>query len=140
MELLLALVLAPAPADTCRFDLPGTIYRNADSTVMAQPLLARAALDSLGVYSGWLFLAPGFLVTEHEHDAEELLWVVCGSARLRLGQEEVALGPGASVRIPRGAPHAALVGAEGLVAVQVYRPGPPGFRYYDWTTTTDPPR
>jgi uncharacterized RmlC-like cupin family protein len=140
VEFLFALVLATTPVDTCRFDLPGTIHRNADGSIMVQPLLGRAAVDSVGVYSGWLFLAPGHVVTEHEHDAEEMLWVVCGSARLRLGEEEIALVPGASVRIPRGTPHAALAGAEGVVAVQVYRPGTPGLRYYDWSPATDPPR
>lgn len=135
----LLLALSATPVDTCRFDLPGPIHRSPDNQIQAAPLYARGAVDSLGAYAGWLFLAPGAAVAEHQHDGDELVFAVCGSARMRIGGEETAVTQGASVRIPKGTPHAALVGAEGLVMVQVYRPGAPGLRYYDWPLLPAPP-
>src|SRR5688572_14148808 len=98
---MLALLLALAATDTCRFDLPLEIRRSPDSTTMAAPLTSREAIDSLGMYTGWLFLAPGAVVPEHDHgDDEEMLFVICGSSRFRLGTKEIALEPGISVRVP----------------------------------------
>lgn len=131
---MLALLLTlSAPADTCRFDLPLEVRRNPDAVIMAAPLTSRGAVDSLGMYTGWLFLGPGVVVPEHDHgDDEEILFVVCGSARFRIGAVEVALAPGIATRIPRRTRHAAIVGPEGLVAVQIYRGGTPGLRFFSW--------
>jgi mannose-6-phosphate isomerase-like protein (cupin superfamily) len=128
--LLIALSAAP---DTCRFDLPLEVRRSPDAMIMAAPLTSRAAVDSLGMYTGWLFLGPGVVVPEHDHgDDEEILFVVCGGARFRLGDREVALDPGSSTRIPGRTRHAAMAGPEGLVAVQIYRGGTPGLRFFTW--------
>lgn len=128
--LLIALSFAP---DTCRFDLPLEVRRNPDALIMAAPLTSRAAVDSLGMYTGWLFLGPGVVVPEHDHgDDEEILFVVCGSSRLRIGDQEIALHPGLSTRLPRRTRHAAIVGPEGMVAVQIYRGGTPGLRFFTW--------
>ena len=138
--LLIALSFAP---DTCRFDLPLEVRRNPDVNIMVAPLTPRGAVDSLGMYTGWLFLGPGAVVPEHDHgDDEEILFVVCGSARFRLGDSEVALQPGISTRIPARTRHAALVGPEGMVAVQIYRGGAPGLRFFTWDVVppSQPPR
>jgi mannose-6-phosphate isomerase-like protein (cupin superfamily) len=133
MLLALLVALSPAPADTCNFDLPLTVHRSQDAFIMAAPLYSRATVDSLGLYAGWLFLGPGIVVPEHDHgEDEEMLMVVCGSARFRLGTEEIALAPGSSLRIPKRTRHAAIAGPEGMVAVQVYRGGAPGHRFYGW--------
>ncbi|HEX9896017.1 MAG TPA: cupin domain-containing protein [Gemmatimonadales bacterium] len=127
------LALAGPAADTCRFDLPLTVRRNPDAFIMAAPLLTREAVDSVGLYTGWLFLGPGVVVPEHDHgEDEEMLMVVCGSARFRIGDKEEALVPGSSMRIPRHARHAAIAGPSGMVAVQIYRGGTPGLRFYNW--------
>lgn len=135
----LLLLLAAAPVDTCRFDLPGVMRRSPDGSQAVRPLYSRATADSLGLYAGWLFLAPGALLPEHEHDEDEMLWVVCGSSRFRLGDGELALAPGSAVRIPKKTQHAALAGAEGLVAVQIYRPGGAARPYDGWTEVKEPP-
>ena len=140
LTLLLAL---SAPPDTCRFDLPLEVRRNPDAMIMAAPLTSRAAVDSLGMYTGWLFLGPGVIVPEHDHgDDEEVLFVICGGSRFRLGEREVALTPGISIRIPRRTRHAAIVGPEGMVAVQIYRGGAPGLRFFTWDVVppTPPPQ
>ena len=131
--LALLLALAAPAADTCRFDLPLTTYRNPEGTIMAAPLVSREAVDSLGIYTGWIFLGPGAVVAEHDHgNDEEMLMVVCGSARFRLAGQEIALEPGSSLRIPRETRHAAIAGPSGMVAVQVYRGGTPGLRFFGW--------
>ena len=137
-----ALLLAlAAPSDTCRFDLPLEVRRNPDAVMMAAPLVSRAAVDSLGMYAGWVFLGPGVVVPEHDHgEDEEMLLVVCGGARFRLGDREVALEPGSSTRIPRRLRHAAIVGPEGLVAVQIYRGGTPGLRFFGWEVVPPAPK
>ena len=139
---MLALLLAVS-VDTCRFDLPLEVRRNPDVLILAAPLTPRAALDSIGAYTGWLFLGPGVVVPEHDHgDDEEMLFVICGGSRFRIGDREIALEPGSSVRIPRRARHAAIIGPEGMVAVQVYRGGAPGLRYFTWDVLppAPPPR
>jgi uncharacterized RmlC-like cupin family protein len=109
--MLILLLAVGALQDTCRFDLPLEVRRNPDAMIMAAPLTSRAAVDSLGMYTGWLFLGPGVVVPEHDHgDAEEILFVVCGSSRFRIGDREIALHPGISTRIPRQTRHAAIVG------------------------------
>ena len=131
--MLALLLLAAAPPDTCRFDLPLEIRRNPDVMIMAAPLTSRGAVDSIGAYTGWLFIGPGVVVPEHDHgDDEEMLFVICGGSRFRVGDTEMALEPGSSIRIPRRTRHAAIIGPEGLVAVQVYRGGTPGLRYFSW--------
>lgn len=137
--LALLLAIATPPADTCRFDLPLPVRRNPDAFIMAAPLYSREAVDSLGAYVGWLFLGPGIAVPEHDHgDDEEMLMVICGGARFRIDGQEVALTPGSSLRIPRRARHAALAGPSGMVAVQVYRGGTPGLRFYNWEAVPPP--
>jgi len=129
---MLAFLLAVS-ADTCRFDLPLEVRRNPDAVIMAAPLTSKGAVDSIGAYTGWLFIGPGVVVPEHDHgDDEEMLFVICGGSRFRVGDQEIALVPGASIRIPRRTRHAAIIGPEGLVAVQVYRGGTPGLRYFTW--------
>ena len=130
---MLALLLVLSLPDTCRFDLPLEVRRNPDVLIMAAPLTSRGAVDSIGAYTGWLFIGPGVVVPEHDHgDDEEMLFVICGGSRFRIGDKEVALDPGSSIRIPRRTRHAAIIGPEGLVAVQVYRGGTPGLRYFTW--------
>jgi mannose-6-phosphate isomerase-like protein (cupin superfamily) len=124
---------ASAAVDTCRFDLPLEVRRNPDVMIMAAPLTSKGAVDSIGAYTGWLFIGPGVVVPEHDHgDDEEMLFVICGGSRFRVGDKEIALEAGSSVRIPRRTRHAAIIGPEGLVAVQVYRGGTPGLRYFTW--------
>jgi len=127
------LIALSFPADTCRFDLPLEVRRSPDAMIMSAPLTSRGAVDSLGMYTGWLFLGPGVVVPEHDHgDDEEMLFVVCGGARFRLGDREMSLEPGSSTRIPRRIRHAAIAGPEGMVAVQIYRGGTPGLRFFTW--------
>lgn len=55
----------------------------------------------------------------HRHpNCEELLYVVSGRCRHRLGEHEFDLSPGQAIRVPRGEAHfARATGSEPLVAV-----------------------
>ena len=121
--------------------LPGTggFRQNPPGSVRVRPLLARGEVDSLGFYGGWINILPGGSVAEHVHaEGDEILWVTCGSASVLVDGREVSLGEGSTLRIPRGVKHASRAGERGMVAVQVYRPGAPGLRFYDWTEHSQP--
>jgi quercetin dioxygenase-like cupin family protein len=117
----------------CALPAGGVVLRDADSTVMVSPLFAGAQVDSLGLYAGRILLLPEAAVAEHAHaDAEELVFVTCGGGEMILDGVEHVLETGTSLRIPRDAQHTVMAGPRGLLAVQVYRPGGPGKRFYDW--------
>jgi mannose-6-phosphate isomerase-like protein (cupin superfamily) len=51
-------------------------------------------------------LAPGAQTTEHLHrTSEELIWVVSGSARVRIDGDDRAVGPGSCVVVAPGSRH-----------------------------------
>ncbi len=118
----------------CTLPHSDSVRRNADSTVFASPLLSAAQVDSLGVYMGSILLLPEVALPEHAHPhAEEIVFVSCGSVQIILDGVEHVLEEGSALHIPAGAPHTAMAGPRGMAAVQVYRPGGPGLRFYDWT-------
>jgi quercetin dioxygenase-like cupin family protein len=65
---------------------------------------------------------PGADLPEHSHDNEQLGMVLRGSLTLRVGDEERALGPGETWRIPPGIPHSGVGGPEGAEVVDVFAP------------------
>jgi quercetin dioxygenase-like cupin family protein len=125
--------------ETCQLPGSGTFRQNPPGTVRVRPLLARTEVDSLGMYGGWINILPGASVAEHVHaEGDEILWATCGSGTLLVDGREISLREGGSLRIPRGVKHAATAGERGMVAVQVYRPGAPGLRFYDWAEHPKP--
>lgn len=78
-----------------------------------------------------LVLAPGASVPPHRHpDSVEMLYVLEGSATMRVDGVTFELGPGDVVWIPMNAEHEALVTGEvPLRAVQVYTPAGPEARF-----------
>ncbi len=118
----------------CALPQSGSVRRNANATVLASPLLSAQQVDSLGVYTGSILLLPEVALAEHAHpDAEEIVFVSCGSVQVIMDGVEHVLEEGSALRIPAGAPHTAMAGPRGMAAVQVYRPGGPGLRFYDWS-------
>lgn len=69
-----------------------------------------------------LELAPGAVVPEHAHEAEQVGVLVQGSLRFRVGEEERSLEVGDTWRIPSGAPHEVITGPEGAVVVEAFAP------------------
>ncbi len=128
-----------APTErVCVLPANGPVHRNPDATVLAAPLLSAGAADSLGIYTGWIALRPDAALPEHVHaEADEIVFVTCGGGQMIIGSVERIVTAGTSVRIPRGARHTVMAGPRGAVAVQIYRPGGPGTRFYDWEAVTN---
>jgi quercetin dioxygenase-like cupin family protein len=80
------------------------------------------ALEGERVTFAVLELAPGTVVPEHAHEAEQVGVLVRGSLRFRVGGEERWLEAGDGWRIPSGAPHEVVTGPEGAVAVEAFAP------------------
>ena len=118
----------------CALPYSGSVRRNADSTVLGSPLLSAAQVDSWGVYTGSILLLPEVALPEHAHrEAEEIVFVSCGSVQVIMDGVEHVLEEGSALHIPAGTPHTAMAGPRGMAAVQMYRPGGPGLRFYEWT-------
>jgi quercetin dioxygenase-like cupin family protein len=67
-------------------------------------------------------LDPNSVVAEHRHANEQLGIVVSGSVTFRVGEEERALAPGGTWRIPPNVPHEVHAGPNGAVVVDVFAP------------------
>ena len=67
-------------------------------------------------------LDPDSVVAEHQHPNEQLGIVVSGSVTFRVGDDERALAPGGTWRIPPNVPHEVQAGPNGAVVVDVFAP------------------
>lgn len=67
-------------------------------------------------------LAPGAVVPAHSHPHEQLGYVLEGSMRLAIGDDERELGPGAAYAVPGGATHGAVGGPAGCLALDAFSP------------------
>ncbi len=68
-------------------------------------------------------LRPGMDVNPHTHDFEQLVYIVTGHVRFRLGDEVVDGGPGSLIRIPPGVEHCAEpIGDEPVLNLDVFAP------------------
>lgn len=67
-------------------------------------------------------LAPGAIVPEHTHEAEQLGIVIEGSVTFTIDGETRELGPGGTWRILSTRPHSLVTGADGATVVDVFNP------------------
>ena len=74
------------------------------------------------------FVGPGESTSPHYHDHEELLSVLSGSGRLRIGNREYSLTAGDTAVIPAGEVHVATADGEPWECLLA---GPAGLRYFD---------
>lgn len=124
----------PDKATACALPSSSGGLRNPDSTVFAFPHLGRPDVISEDVYTGWIALAPGAAIPVHSHSEEhEIVFVTCGSGESTVRGETTTLTTGMVMHAPPGDPHGVTAGPDGLIGVQIYRPGAPGLRFYDWT-------
>jgi putative monooxygenase len=85
-----------------RHDIAPNRRRGGDIRVLLGPATVGATSGFLGV----LTLAPGEFVAEHYHPySEEFLYVVRGTALVRLDGEDVTLAEGEAVLVPIGVRH-----------------------------------
>jgi quercetin dioxygenase-like cupin family protein len=67
-------------------------------------------------------LAPGAIVPEHHHEAEQLGLVIEGSVTFTIDGETRELGPGGTWRILSDRPHAVVAGPDGAIVVDIFTP------------------
>ncbi|MBZ5563657.1 MAG: cupin domain-containing protein [Acidobacteriia bacterium] len=65
--------------------------------------------------------AKGGTVPRHQHDNEQLMYVLEGALKLTVGEEEVTVRGGEVLQIPSGVPHGA-VALENTVDLEVFSP------------------
>ncbi len=78
---------------------------------MEATLEAQLAREGYEVF-GWSD-APGASYTAHSHDHDESLWVVDGEITFGVANDELTLGPGDRLMLPKGTVHTARAGGSG---------------------------
>jgi len=63
----------------------------------------------------------GYVVPHHQHDNEQITWVMSGKWRFTLEGKTVDVGPGEMISIPAGTVHGAEA-VETLVAYDIFTP------------------
>jgi quercetin dioxygenase-like cupin family protein len=67
-------------------------------------------------------LAPGAVVAEHRHEAEQIGLCIRGQLTFTIADETRTLGPGGTWCIPSGVPHSAVAGPDGAIAIDAFSP------------------
>ena len=67
-------------------------------------------------------LAAGAVVQEHQHENEQVGFVVQGEMTFTIGGETRTLVAGDTYNIPSRTPHSATTGPDGCIAVDVFAP------------------
>src|SRR5438105_4628361 len=67
-------------------------------------------------------LVPDLEVPEHQHDNEQLGFVLKGHVTMVIGGASQRLGVGETYRIPSNVPHSANTGPDGATVVDVFAP------------------
>lgn len=83
-------------------------------------------------------LAPGAIVPEHRHDAEQLGMVIEGTVTFTIDGETRDLGPGGTWRILSDRPHQVQAGPDGAVVVDVFNPTRGDWARYELLTPRAP--
>jgi quercetin dioxygenase-like cupin family protein len=67
-------------------------------------------------------LAPGAVVPEHRHEAEQVGMVIEGTVTFTIEDETRDLGPGGTWRIPSRAAHTVVAGPAGAIVIDTFSP------------------
>jgi quercetin dioxygenase-like cupin family protein len=78
-----------------------------------------------------IFIAKGGVVPEHQHDAEQITYIMEGALQFHIEGKDVVVGKGQVLVIPSNVPHSA-VALEDTLDVDVFSP-----LRYDWINKTD---
>lgn len=82
----------------------------------------RRKLEALGYRASRWVYSPGTVFDTHTHDVDKIDGVLSGRFKLTMFGEDVILGPGDAIRVPRGAAHRAeVVGSEPVVSLDAVR-------------------
>ena len=96
---------------------------NAEELIKVWPGINARALNGERITMALVELDPNQPVPEHQHENEQMGFVVRGQMEMRVGDETRALNPGDTYTIPSNTPHAVVVtGPEGCVVVDIFAP------------------
>ena len=78
-----------------------------------------------------VFIAKGAVVPEHQHEAEQITYILEGALKFELEGKEVVVAKGQVLRIPSNVPHRA-VALEDTMDLDIFSP-----LRYDWLKKDD---
>ena len=88
-----------------------------------RPGVSRKVFTGDGATLAWTTLEPGHKPRPHSHPHEQIVYMVSGRARFRVGDEEVILGPGEMLVVPPNVEHwAETVGDEPVLDLSIFSP------------------
>jgi quercetin dioxygenase-like cupin family protein len=96
---------------------------NAEELIKVWPGINARALNGERITMALVELDPNQPVPEHQHENEQMGFVVRGQMEMRVGDETRALNPGETYTIPSNTPHAVVTtGPEGCVVMDIFAP------------------
>lgn len=95
------------------------------------PKLSRKLISGERVTMAQIFLAQGAVVPKHQHESEQLSYLLQGALKFELEGREVVVRKGEVLVIPSNVPHAATA-LEDSMALDVFSP-----IRIDWLTGKD---
>ena len=95
------------------------------------PTIARKIIAGEKAMISQVFLAKGAIVPEHQHDAEQITYILEGALRFQLEGREIVVGKGQVLRIPSNVPHRA-VALEDTLDLDIFSP-----LRHDWLKKDD---
>lgn len=95
------------------------------------PMITRQIVTGASAMAGMINLAKGAYVPRHSHESEQLTWVLTGSLRLMVAEQEFVVNAGEILVIPAWVEHEA-VALEDTLELDIFSP-----IRKDWLDGTD---
>ncbi len=95
------------------------------------PTIARKIISGEKAMVAQVFLARGAVVPEHQHESEQITYILEGALQFRIDGKEIVVAKGQVLRIPSFMPHAA-VALEDTLDLDIFSP-----IRHDWLTKDD---
>jgi quercetin dioxygenase-like cupin family protein len=91
--------------------------------VVTRPGVTRRSFSGRGTTLAWTALEPGHTPRPHSHPHEQVVYMIAGKARFKVGDEETVLGPGDMLVVPPNVEHwAETIGDEPALDLSVFSP------------------
>jgi quercetin dioxygenase-like cupin family protein len=95
---------------------------NALDPIKVWPGVNARAVNGERITMALVELDPNQPVPEHQHENEQMGFVVRGQMEMRVGDETRLLTPGDAYSIPSNTLHAVVTGPEGCVVMDIFAP------------------
>jgi quercetin dioxygenase-like cupin family protein len=84
-------------------------------------LIGRKIISGDKAMVAQVFLAKGAVVPEHQHESEQITYILEGALKFQLEGKEIVVGKGQVLRIPSNVPHRA-VALEDTLDLDIFSP------------------